>query len=89
MLAPTGSSVASSALAASAVRAPLDRFRCVPYSAVITAATCVARQKAAGIQEGQVGSPIGMRWRSEGKIGDYGGCRRCDVGPRIRKAVAS
>ena len=37
----------------SEVRAPLDRFRCEPYSATLTARSCVERQRTVGVQDGQ------------------------------------
>lgn len=67
----------------SALKGPLDRFRCVPYSATITARACVARQDAAArkAKPGRPGVP--------GMVGDYHECVGCPVGPLVRKAVSS
>lgn len=72
----------------SQVRAGTDRFRCVPFNAVIFARACVDRQNAAGVQDGQRGT-VGGHYRRETKLGDYFACRECAVGAAIRKAVTS
>lgn len=67
-----------------------DAFRCEPYSAVLSAATCVRRQDAAQLAVAQrgAGSPKGAAAREHLKRGDYGLCRECGVGADVRRRVA-
>ncbi len=69
---------------ASAVLAPDERFRCVPYNATFSGATCVARQEVARLQLAQRGKP-----GKPGLQGDYSECRECPVGAGIRNRLTS
>jgi hypothetical protein len=75
------------ALAASAVRQPLDLFRCEPYRCSLTAKTCVARQD-------QIAAPKDRRpgayYRADSPAkGDFFLCIDCAVGAVVRKGLAS
>lgn len=79
-------------VAAADVRTPLDRFLCVPYSAKITARTCIERQKAAGAQKAAGGAGSGRMTSERHRTitsGDYACCRDCTVGQSIAKRLAS
>lgn len=58
-------------VAPEAVTAPDDRFKCVPYGAVLTARTCDARQR-------QLAKAVDSR------DGDYYYCEGCETGALIR-----
>lgn len=81
---PTAPVVRLDVLQPSTVRSPLDRFRCEPYNATLTARSCVDRQAAAAVQ-----SRDGRSLRPQAKLGDYVLCRECSIGAAVRKAVAS
>jgi hypothetical protein len=72
------------------VKAPLDRFRCGPYNATLTARSCIDRQKAAAEQDRQrEGKVSGRNYRTGQLLADYVHCRDCPVGPAIRARLKS
>jgi len=75
-------------IAADDVKDPLDRFKCEPYSATITARTCVSRQLAA-VKKAKQHGIVGARVRPEAMWGNYDECLNCQVGKRIRKTLES
>lgn len=67
------------------IRAPGDRFRCVPYHAVLLASACVARQLTATAQSQQ-----DRAWRGGDRInGDYEQCRACALGRQVAARLES
>lgn len=74
-----------------AVRSPLDRFRCEPYRAVLTAQSCVDRQGVAAVQMKQLSSRTrGSSAReANAKRADYFLCRECPVGAEIRRGLSN
>lgn len=58
------------------ISAPEDRFRCLPYNAVLFARTCVSRQD-------MLGKP------REQRTGDYSDCDGCQVGMTIREKLGA
>lgn len=57
---------------------PIEYFRCVPYSSAITAATCIARQKAANAPWKRLTNPMagGKDW--------FPKCKACALGRSVR-----
>jgi hypothetical protein len=58
------------------ISTPEDRFRCVPYNAVLFARTCVSRQD-------MLGKP------REQRTGDYAECEGCQAGMTIREKLGA
>lgn len=63
------------------ITSPADLFRCVPYSATITARTCTERQE----QHGKA-IPVGYGARS---ARDYGRCANCALGRDVAGRVGA
>lgn len=71
------------------VRAGSDRIRCKPYSATITADTCVKRQELAVIsaQQRAQGTPKVSGWRGALLHADYVCCLDCADGKNVARAL--
>lgn len=63
-----------------ALTAPRDRFRCVPFVADISAATCLAHQRAT-YDGGR------MRGHTPGKHYAHPACARCELGREVARRV--
>jgi hypothetical protein len=73
-----------------AVSGPLDRFRCEPYRATLTARSCIARQDAAAEQSRQRDKGgSGRAFRQGSLLADYSKCPDCPIGPTIRARVST
>lgn len=76
------------ALPVDQVRAPLDRFRCGPLNATLTARSCVERQRVARGEQATSERSFSAGGGSSVRHGMYM-CRDCEVGLAIAKAVRS
>lgn len=84
----TAAAVLAAPVEPSAVRAPGDRIRCLPYRATFAASSCLERQRAAKLQKGQAGA-VGGAWRPDHKSGHYEKCRGCAIGETVRERLSS
>lgn len=71
-----------------ALRRRIDRFRCEPYRAVITAAACLRRQERAADQQTQA-HLLNSGQVKDRLVGDYEKCLYCSVGDRVREVIAA
>ncbi len=62
------------------VRAPEDRFRCVPYQAILLAGACAKRQAAA---RGDLPAKGDARQGWGRGVGDYAKCNVCPIGRQV------
>lgn len=85
---PSVAAVLAAPVEPTAVRAPGDRIRCLPYKATFAASSCLERQRAAKQQKGQAGA-VGGAWRPDHKSGHYEKCRGCAIGETVRERLSS
>ena len=70
------------------VRVPLDRFRCSPLNATLTARSCIERQRVARGEQATSERSFSAGGGTALRHGMYM-CRDCGVGRAVAKAVAS
>lgn len=70
------------------VRTPLDRFRCSPLNATLTARSCIERQRVARGEQATSERTFSAGGGSSVRHGMYM-CRECAVGRAVAKAVRS
>ena len=63
---------------------PASRFRCIPFSAVMTAGTCLDRQRTAGAHNASI-SRAGVEARKAAAICER--CKSCDLGRAVEAKI--
>jgi hypothetical protein len=62
-----------------------QRFKCVPFSAVLSASTCIERQSAANVGR-QARTSAGVQARAAANVVSW--CRNCDLGKSVAAQIA-